>query len=167
LGYAYAHAGRLAEGLRLLEQSIDDSAAVGRAGFLALNMAWLSEAYLMTGRTDEAASLAERAFDVSMQHKERGHGALALKLGADIARRRVPADIEQVEARYREALTLAGDMGMRPLQAHCHRGLAKVHGAAGAHDRARAEFNAALELYRTMAMFSWQTKTEKSLSQIS
>jgi class 3 adenylate cyclase/tetratricopeptide (TPR) repeat protein len=167
LGYAYVHAGRLAEGLRLLEQSIDDSAAVGRAGFLALNMAWLSEAYLMTGRIDEATSLAERAFDLSKQHKERGHGALALKLGADIARRRVPADIEQVEARYREALMLAEDMGMRPLQAHCHRGLAKVHAAAGAHDRARAEFNAALELYRTMAMISWQTRTEKSLSQIS
>lgn len=167
LGYAYAHAGRLAEGLRLLEQSIDDSAAVGRAGFLALNMAWLSEAYLMTGRLDEAALLAQRAFDVSKLHKERGHGALALKLGADIARRRVPADIEQVEARYREALTLAEDMGMRPLQAHCHRGLAKVHAAAGAQDRARAEFSAALELYRAMAMISWQTRTEKSLSQIS
>ncbi|MGH7811176.1 MAG: hypothetical protein ACREP5_12940, partial [Candidatus Binatia bacterium] len=167
LGYAYAHAGRLAEGLRLLEQSIDDSAAVGRAGFLALNMAWLSEAYLMTGRINEATSLAERAFDLSKRHKERGHGAISLKLGADIARRRVPADIEQVEARYREALTLAEDMGMRPLQAHCHRGLAKIHAAAGAHDRARGEFNAALELYRTMAMISWQTKTEKSVSQIS
>ena len=76
-------------------------------------------------------------------------------------------DIEQAEARYREALAAGRNLGMRPLQAHCHAGLAQVYVAAGAVERARAEFNAAIELYRAMAMTTWLAKAENSLSRLS
>ena len=152
LGYAYVRAGRQAEGLRLLEQSIEDSAAVGRAGFLALNLAWLSDAYLSVNRIDEAMVLADRACELSKQHKEPGHGALALKLRGDIAMRLTVKQIEQAEGHYREALSLASDMAMRPLQAHCHAGLAQVYAAAGNSEKSCQELSAARELFRAMAM---------------
>jgi tetratricopeptide (TPR) repeat protein len=152
LGYAYVHAGRVAEGLRLLEQSIEDSAAVGRAGFVALNLAWLSEAYLDAGRVDEARDLADRALKLSRQHKEPGHGALALKLCGDIAMRQSAKQIDHAEARYREALSVARDLSMRPLQAHCHAGLAEVYTAARNLEKARKESSAARQLFRDMAM---------------
>jgi tetratricopeptide (TPR) repeat protein len=158
LGYAYVHAGRLAEGLRLLEQSIEDSAAVGRAGFLALNLAWLSEAYLGAGRVDEALVLADRAVKLSRQHKEPGHGALALKLSGDIAMRQSAKQIDQAEAYYCEALSLAGGMVMRPLQAHCHAGLAQVYTVIGNREQARKESSAARELFRDMAMTGFLAK---------
>ncbi|HWH80588.1 MAG TPA: hypothetical protein VNT76_24570, partial [Candidatus Binatus sp.] len=160
LGYAYLQAGRSAEGLQLLEQSIEESAAVGRAGFLALNLTWLSEAYLMTDRIDEAIVLADRAVELSRQHKEPGHGALALKLRGDIAMHLMPKHIEQAEARYREALSLAGDMAMRPLQAHCHAALSQVYAAAGNPERARNELSAARELFRDMGMSGFLPNAE-------
>ncbi len=166
LGYALAHTGRPSEGLRLLEQSIEDSAAVGRAGFVALNMSWLSEVYLMTGRINEALALAERALNLSKQHKEPGHGAMALKLRADILWQHAAEDSEQAEKSYREALASAGVMGMRPLQAHCQMALGKLHAEAGALERARADFAAAADLYRGMAMTLWQTMTENSLAHL-
>jgi tetratricopeptide (TPR) repeat protein len=159
LGYAYIRAGRLAEGLCLLEQSIEDSAAVGRAGFVALNLAWLSEAYLGAGRVDEARDLADRALKLSRQHKEPGHGALALKLCGDIAMRQSAKQIDQAEACYREALSLAIDMAMRPLRAHCHAGLAQVYAAAGNLEQAREESSAARGLFRDMAMPSFMANT--------
>jgi class 3 adenylate cyclase/tetratricopeptide (TPR) repeat protein len=160
LGYAYVHAGRPVEGLRLLDQSIEDSAAVGRAGFLALNLTWLSEAYLIADRIEEAVVLADRAFELSRQHQEPGHGALALKLRGDIAMCLRPKQIEQAEAYYREAFSLAGGMAMRPLQAHCHAGLAQVHAAAGNPDKARKELSAASDLFRAMAMSGFLAKAE-------
>jgi tetratricopeptide (TPR) repeat protein len=166
LGYAYVRAGRQAEGLRLLEQSIEDSAAVGRAGFLALNLAWLSDAYLSANRIDDAMVLAERACELSRQHKEPGHGALALKLRGDIAMRLTVRHIEQAEGHYREALSLASDMAMRPLQAHCHAALAQVYGVAGNLEQARQESSAARELFAALAMTGFLTMGESDSTRL-
>ena len=162
-----SNAGRLDEGLRLLEQSIEDSATVGRAGFLALNTTWLGEAYLAAGRVEDALARAERAIDLAKQHKEPGHGALALKLFADIARQRPINGIEPALALYREALNAGQVLGMRPLQAHCHAGLAELYKRAGELAQARVEFQLANELYRATAMSAWLAKMENSLSQLS
>ncbi len=166
LGYAYLNAGRLDEGLQLLEQSIEDSATVGRAGFLALNMTWLGEAYLAAGRVDDAVARAERAVDLAKQHKEPGHGALALKLCADIARERPTNGIEPALAGYREALNAGRSLDMRPLQAHCHAGLGQLYRHAGEMAQARKEFELANQLYRATAMTAWLAKTENDLTQL-
>ena len=49
--------------------------------------------------------------------------AHALRLLGEVARRREPPDLDQAATHYRQALTLAEAVGMRPLQAHCHLGL--------------------------------------------
>jgi hypothetical protein len=36
----------------------------------------------------------------------------------------------QAEAHYRQALTLTEELGMRPLQAHCHCGLGTLYATA-------------------------------------
>ncbi len=132
---------------------------MGRAGFLALNLAWLSEAYLGADRVDEALVLADRALELSRQHKEPGHGAVALKLRGDIAMRQSAKQIDQAEAYYCEALSLAGGMVMRPLQAHCHAGLAQVYTVTGNRQQARKESSAARELFRDMAMTGFLANT--------
>jgi Flp pilus assembly protein TadD len=44
---------------------------------------------------------------------------------------------------------------LRPLQAHCHRGLGMLYGTLGQQEQARRELSTAIEMYRTMAMTLW------------
>ena len=83
---------------------------------------WLSEAYLLAGREADARAAAQRALGLARQHKERGHEAYTLRLLGEIAAREDPIDIGKAEDHYRRALTLAEELGMRPLVAHCHVG---------------------------------------------
>jgi MalT-like TPR region len=83
----------------------------------------LGEAQLLAGRPNEADAVAEYALVHAREHQEQGHEAYALGLFGDIAARRKPPEVELAETHYRQALTLADELGMRPLQAHCHRGL--------------------------------------------
>ena len=53
--------------------------------------------------------------------KERGYEAHALRFLGEVAAQRQPPQVAQAEAYYRQALALAEELGMRPLQAHCHR----------------------------------------------
>ena len=47
---------------------------------------------------------------------------------------------------------LAEALGMRPLEARCHLGLAALHRAAGRHDQARAALGRAVEPLQSMGM---------------
>jgi hypothetical protein len=55
---------------------------------------------------------------------------------------------------------------MRPLQAHCHRGLGTLAAATGQREQARAELSAAIALYRAMEMTFWLPETEAALAQV-
>ena len=63
-------------------------------------------------------------------------------------------------------MALASELGMRPLQAHCHCGLGKLYAKIGRHAEASAELSAAIDLYRTMEMVFWLTRAEAELANI-
>jgi hypothetical protein len=75
-----------------------------------------------------------------------------------------PLEIEQAETHYHQALTLANELGMRPLQAHCHRGLGTLYCQTGQSEKARAELSMAIEMYRDMKMTFWLPETEAALA---
>ena len=64
------------------------------------------------------------------------------------------------------ALTLANELGMHPLQAHCHchRGLGTLYTAMGQREQARTALSAAVELYRAMDMTFWLPEVEAALA---
>jgi tetratricopeptide (TPR) repeat protein len=86
--------------------------------------------------------------------------------GSSARSRREPPEIEQAEAYYHQALTLADELGMRPLRAHCHHGLGKLYAKSGRRAEARAELSTAIELYRTMEMTFWLPQAEAALAQV-
>jgi tetratricopeptide (TPR) repeat protein len=76
-----------------------------------------------------------------------------------------PSEVEPAEAYYQQALALAEELGMRPLQAHCHRGLGTLYIKMGRREQARAELFAAIDLYRAMDMTFWLPQAEAALVQ--
>jgi hypothetical protein len=77
-----------------------------------------------------------------------------------------PPDAEQAEAHYQQALALSEELGMRPLQAHCHQGLGTLYATIGRPEQARAELSLAIELYRAMEMTFWLPQAEAALAQV-
>ena len=126
----------------------------------------LAEAQLLAGRLAEAHALAERALALARAYQERGHQAYALHLLGDIAAQRNPPERKHAEAHYQQALALAEELGMHPLQAHCHFGLGTLYAKTGEQEQARAELNAAIEMYRTMDMTFWLLQAEAALVQV-
>ncbi len=55
---------------------------------------------------------------------------------------------------------------MRPLQAHCHRGLGTLYSQTGQVEQARAELSTAIEMYRDMEMTFWLPETEAKLAEV-
>jgi tetratricopeptide (TPR) repeat protein len=166
LGYASALQGRLTEGRALLEEALSESIRTGALRGQAHRVAWLSEVCRLTGRGEEAGQHARQARALARQHKARGEEALALHQLGVVQAHADPADTVQAEAYYQQALALANELGMRPLQAHCHRGLGRLYAATGQREQARAALSAAIGLYRVMDMTLWLPETEAALVQV-
>jgi hypothetical protein len=79
--------------------------------------------------------------------------------------RREPPEVEAVETHYRQALALAEELGMRPLQAHCHLGLGILYTKISKREPARATLSTAIGLYRAMDMHFWLPQAEATLAQ--
>ena len=166
LGYACALVGRLAEGRALLEEALREGSRMGALHNQSLYVARLSAVCLLEGRVDGAGQHAGQALALARQYGERGHEAFALcQLGA-VHAQADPPEVAQSEAWYREALTLAEALGMRPLQAHCHHGLGTLYAKSGQREQARAELTTAIDLYRAMEMTFWLPQAEAVLAQV-
>jgi len=166
LGAAYTLDGRVADAVPLLTQALEQAKATELAGPQALCSLPLGEAQMMAGRLEDAHSLAEEALAHARAHQERGNEAYALRFLGDIAARRDPPESEPAVAHYQQALTLAEALGMRPLAAHCHRGLGLLYCQVGRGEQARAALSAAIELYRAMDMTFWLPQVEATLAQV-
>jgi tetratricopeptide (TPR) repeat protein len=164
LGYAAALQGRLAEGGALLEEAISESVRTGGLTGQAYRVAWLSEVCRLAGRGDESWRHARQALDLARQQQARGDEALALHQLGVVHAHADPLDVAQTEAYYQQALALAEELGMRPLQAHCHLGLGMLYATMGRRAGARAELDAAITLYRAMEMTFWLPQAEAALA---
>jgi tetratricopeptide (TPR) repeat protein len=120
----------------------------------------------VTGRLEEALVHARQALELSRTHKERGTEAWALRLLGDMAAQRDPQEHDQADEYYRQALALAEELGMRPLQAHCHLGLGTLYGKISRWEDDRSELTTATTLYRAMDMTFWLPQAEATLAQV-
>jgi tetratricopeptide (TPR) repeat protein len=163
LGQAYLRSGRLNAAIALLEEAIEHGIRTGQTMEEALQTAWLSEGYLLVGRTEDAIRLAQRALNLSLTHKERGNEAWVLRLLGEIASRRDRPDIERAEQHYIRAITLAEELGMRPLIAHCHLDLGKLYRRIGSRQQAKEYLTTATAMMREMEMGLWLDQAEAEL----
>jgi class 3 adenylate cyclase/tetratricopeptide (TPR) repeat protein len=166
LGYAYILAGRVAEALPLLRHAAAQDTSRGITAGHARRVAYLSEAYLLTGHLDEATRLAGSALTFAQAHQARGNEAYALWLLGEVYAHQEPLVAAVAEAHYQQALVLADELGMRPLLAHCHRGLGTLYARQSQQEQARTALSTAIDLYRAMEMMFWLPQTETTLAQV-
>jgi tetratricopeptide (TPR) repeat protein len=166
LGAAYTLGGRVADAIPLLTQAMAQATARETVAHQVFSSLSLSEAHLLAGLVEEAHALAEHTLALTREHQERGHEAYALRLLGDIAARREPPESASAETHYRQALALAEELSMRPLQAHCHHSLGMLYVATSQREQARAALSTAMEMYHAMEMTFWLPQTGAALAQV-
>jgi class 3 adenylate cyclase/tetratricopeptide (TPR) repeat protein len=165
LGAALALSGRASEAVPLLEQAVGQAMSPKMMIRHILPLTWLAEAYVLVGRSDEAATLAGRCADLARDHAEHGHEAWTVRLLGEIASTGESAVLsKEAESYFERAFGLATERGMRPLVAHCHVGLAVVQRKKGNSEAARAHRDQALTLFRETGMSWWSAEAEGRLA---
>ncbi len=163
LGYAYALSGRVDEGFRLLEQGIRTAEPLGEKAFLAMALVQWGEACLHAARVEEARAHAGRALALARDGKERGHEAYALLLLGSITAHADPPDRKAAEKHFQQAMTLAKELGMRPVVARCGLGLGQLYRERGLRHQAEETVFQARDLFREMKMTFWLETAEGEL----
>jgi tetratricopeptide (TPR) repeat protein len=165
LGHAYALSGRLDEALPLLEEAVRSEGSISAMGLgHAVRISRLAEAYLLAGRTGEAVERARTAVELATKYRERANEALGLRVIAEIAAGQERFDATDAREHYASSLALAVELGMRPLVAHCHLGLGRLHRRMVAMELARTELTTAASLYQEMGMTYWLDKARTEMN---
>jgi hypothetical protein len=133
---------------------------------LGTPVADLGRAHLLTGDVDRAATFAERALGGSRSRKERGYFAWSMHVLGEIELARDPLDVDKAAGCYRQALVQATELGMRPLVAHCHVGLAELYRHTGKRRQAEEHFTTATTMYGEMGMTYWLERAERDRSKL-
>jgi tetratricopeptide (TPR) repeat protein len=162
LAEAFALSGRRPEALTVLEETAEWYASppvpAHRSGVLTR----LGHALLVVGRTEDARRFGARALDMATRSGERGVEASVRQLLAEVALygATAPGDHE-AERQFRDALLIADEIGLRPLAAHCHAGLGRLHQCHAKPDQAQQHLTTAVAMYREMGMAPWLRRTEE------
>jgi len=166
LGHVYAWSGRIGEGVSCLQQALaaHDSAGIGY--FHSTSVVQAGEAYLLADQVEDARACADRAVMLARQRGERGYEAWALRLLGEITSHPDSLDAEAAEDHYRQAMSLADELGMRPLVAHYHLGLGKLSRRTGKREQAREHLTTATAMYREMDMRFWLEQAEAELKRL-
>jgi tetratricopeptide (TPR) repeat protein len=160
LGHAHALMGRLDEGIHLLE---DAREALTRQASIRLSrsLRLLADAYLRAGRVDVAVAQAERALATARERGEQGEQAHALVVLGEASMHGGSTTV--ADECLRQALGIAGSLGMRPLVAHCHLGLGRLYRRTEKRQEAKKHLTTATTMYREMGMTYWVEQAEAEL----
>lgn len=162
LALAYALVGRTADARALLDEMPKEGFSQRPKRSLdSLPLLLLGHTYLVLGRPDEAAWFGQRALEIAREFNQRGAEAGGLRLVGDLLSRHDSPGLAEAEVSYRQALALAGELGLRPLVAHCHAGLARVFRRAGEREQAQDHFANAARMFREMEMRFWLEEAEQ------
>ena len=166
LGHVYARSGRVQEGLSYLQQALADYERAGIGVYHSAAVSHLGEAYLLADQVENARVCADRAVMLARGRGERGYEAWALRLLGEVASHQGSLDAATAQAHYDAATTLASELGMRPVMAHCHLGLGRLCRLTGQHEQARQHLTTASAMYGEMDMRFWLEQAQAELGNV-
>ncbi len=154
--WALAQLGEQDEALAQLDESEQFARTLaegGLSGYLGWAYFSMGRASMALGMADRARGYAHRVIESSPHHL--GYAAHALHLLGDIAAQPGGVDPAGAEPYYREALALADARGIRPIIAHCRRGLGNLYRRTGRSAEAAELLASAVAMYRELDMAYW------------
>ena len=162
-GLALAWLNRPIEGLSYLQRGVTASESIGTKFYLSLSyLAW-AEGLLLAGNSQDAKRTADRALELAVGSGERGNEVGILRLLAEISASEARPALGPAVSIYERARALAEELGMRPLVAHCHLGLAKLFRHTGERDEAQKHLSIATTMYRDMDMRFWLERADSEM----
>ena len=164
--YVQVLSGSIDLGLPVLRRAVDAQTSMGFRYGLGWLRALLGEGLLLAGRHGEAAEEASRALALARDCGERAFEANAHRLLAAIAAQTDPTGAEGAEDHYQCALTIASQLGARPLVAHCHLGLGKLYRRTGKRQEAKEHLTTATAMYREMDMWFYLEQAEAAMREV-
>ena len=164
LGHVYAWSGRIGEGVSCLQQALAAYESAGIGFHHSLSVEQLGEAYLLADQVENARACADRALMLARGRGERGYEAWALRLLGQIASHHRRPDVTTAAAHYGAAMSLASELEMRPLVAHCHLGLGRLYRRTDNPEQAEEHLTTATAMYGEMGMTYWLEKLEKGMN---
>ena len=166
LGLALVMLDAVDEALPLLEEAVVRTGELGVKAYLALWKTHLAEGLLAAGQNARAKVHAEEALELAIAHQEHGHQAWALRVCGDVASQDGERGLEAAEAYFAEALTLARQLGARPLCALTHLSLGRCYRRAGMNAKAEEQLTEALSLSVDMGLGLWVERAAVELKQL-
>jgi class 3 adenylate cyclase/tetratricopeptide (TPR) repeat protein len=150
LGVAHALTGEGDAALLMIEQALDEAQAMHFAVDAPRLFERLATAHLVAGNHALAESKATHALALAAKSNARGHQAWTLRLLGDICLATEPPVGAAAEANFHGALDLATKLGMRPLAAHCHEGMARLYAKRGQEARAEEALTQARSIWSSL-----------------
>jgi class 3 adenylate cyclase/tetratricopeptide (TPR) repeat protein len=152
LASAYANRGAIQDALAVLEAAVAQAVAVRHRMGHWIRTGGFAEAYLCDGRVDQALPLARQFFEITQMVGARGHEAWARRMVGLALARQEPAELDTAMTFLETARDLARQLEMRPLLAHCHFELARLHLRQGRPAEAARDDAEAEHLYADMGL---------------
>jgi predicted ATPase/class 3 adenylate cyclase len=154
LGIAKARTGAVTEGLSLLEKAVAlDSASEPRTTSSLATIA-LTEAYFHAGDRARGLATASEAVGAAAAREERGAEAYARWIGAMLDAT-TPDGLGAAEAALARAASIAQELRLKPLLAHCDLGLAAVYRRQGRTTEAREADGRGRQLLTVLGARPW------------
>jgi hypothetical protein len=125
-------------------------------------VAVLSEGYLLSGNFDRSRQTAARGLSLARDRREPGMESWMHCLLGDIACG-AHSDRDTAKRSYRDAMSLAQPLGLRPLIARGHLGLGKLDVRTGNRKDAEEHLTTAVTMYGEMGMTLWLEKAEAEI----
>ena len=151
---------------QILEDAVEYSASIQFMAFHAADLAWLAYVYLKDGQLAEGMTTIERALQLATTHGQRAlESEVCLVLGTMKTLSNSP-HFDQAGSHFLRALSVAEEIGARPLVAHCHLGLGKLYRRTGTREQAQEHLTTATTMYREMDMRFWLEGAEAEMGEL-
>jgi class 3 adenylate cyclase/tetratricopeptide (TPR) repeat protein len=163
LGWVLARSGEADRGLPHLERGAVLQESSGIKAIRSVFWTRWAEGLLLDGNLLEAKRVGLRGLELAEVSGERGFEAEACHVLARAVAEGGDSELDAACLHYERASTLAAELGMGPLVAHCHFGLGKLYRRTGDAAKAGRHLTTATAMYREMGMTFWLEKADAEL----